>query len=543
MMQLRADPEQPPVFEEGRRLAGTDSEYAQAMKSIADLVSTPASLTSNGMSGTAQLIVSTSLVLVLGSLAAGAGIGGGGLFVPIYMILLGAGPKGAVPLSKATILGGAIGNFISLSRARHPKAKTHPQAERPMIDYESSTLMQSGELLGVVFGVLLNNLLPAIMIVVFLVLILSYNSFKTFKKGFATRAKETKAFAKAAASGTKGDVVSKTPKTVAIESAVSSDAVAASAPPSPPPSPPSDVEAAQVTVEVPAETPSEGGSSSEGGKSEKPASPVSPEKGGFKMTPELQAIIDEDSKQFPLWAWALLAPMTIYTLLYKVIAKVIKNDQNCMDWAYWLWYVTPIPVLGGFMWGTAIILGKRHARKVAAGYPYLPADMQWDNATLKRFPFTALLAGVTAGLLGIGGGMVIGPLFLSIGMEPQVGTSSCAFMILWTAFSGVVIYGIDEHLGAELACWCVAFGIISGQLGQRFVNVILKKTGRPSYVVFLLASIIGAATIAMASTLIAKMSIGDYNADDVVEPDERPETHLFYLGSGFGCKAYSNMTA
>ena len=46
--------------------------------------------------------------------------------------------------------------------------------------------------------------------------------------------------------------------------------------------------------------------------------------------------------------------------------------------------------------------------------------MQWDGATLRRFPKTALLAGVTAGLLGIGGGMVIGPLFLAIGMEPQV---------------------------------------------------------------------------------------------------------------------------
>merc|ERR1719258_557819 len=101
---------------------------------------------------------------------------------PIYMVLLGAGPKGAVPLSKATILGGAIGNFLTLSRARHPKA------ERPMIDYEASTFMQSGELLGVVFGVLLNGLLPAILIIVFLLAILSYNSYKTFAKGFAARA-------------------------------------------------------------------------------------------------------------------------------------------------------------------------------------------------------------------------------------------------------------------------------------------------------------------------------------------------------------------
>ena len=48
---------------------------------------------------------------------------------------------------------------------------------------------------------------------------------------------------------------------------------------------------------------------------------------------------------------------------------------------------------------------------------------------------------------------MIGPLFLAIGMEPQVGTSSCAFMILWTAFSGVVIYAVDNHLGAQLAIW------------------------------------------------------------------------------------------
>ena len=54
----------------------------------------------------------------------------------------------------------------------------------------------------------------------------------------------------------------------------------------------------------------------------------------------------------------------------------------------------------------------------------------WDDETLAKFPKVALLAGVAAGLLGIGGGMVIGPLFMEIGMEPQVGTSTCAYMIL-----------------------------------------------------------------------------------------------------------------
>ena len=118
--------------------------------------------------------------------------------------------------------------------------------------------------------------------------------------------------------------------------------------------------------------------------------------------------------------------------------------------------------------------------------PIRPEDMQWTVAQLKKFPFTAVQAGVMAGLLGIGGGMVIGPLFMAIGMQPQVpphprstltrplltqlcphpsppnytiapsphrpiapsphqvGTSSCAFMILWTAVSGVLNYYFSE---------------------------------------------------------------------------------------------------
>merc|ERR1719367_2127938 len=65
-----------------------------------------------------RLLVVTVLVLGLGSLAAGAGIGGGGLFVPLYAFVLGVGAKAAVPMSKATILGAAIGNMISIGFAR-----------------------------------------------------------------------------------------------------------------------------------------------------------------------------------------------------------------------------------------------------------------------------------------------------------------------------------------------------------------------------------------------------------------------------------------
>jgi len=460
-------------------------------------------------------------------------------------------------LSKATILGGAMGNFITLGRMRHPKA------ERPLIDYEASTFMQSGELLGVVFGVLLNKLLPSVVIILFLIAILGFNAFKTIKKAIELRAKETAAFNKKQEATAAKEVEKEAPSSppqfgnagLGDDDAeeeeegnrrVSKNSTGSST------LNPDDVQVDGLSMDPQLKdknsgeisfwkTPEEGSS----GADDRTGSKESKEKQWAEMvdkeqeemeeditvSDELAAIVAAESQQFPTWSWALLAAMMCFTLSYSFIKKAIQRDPNCSHVGYWMFYLTPVPVLGAFMYATAVILGRMHARKVACGYEYLPADMLWTRETLMKFPKTALMAGITAGLLGIGGGMVIGPLFLSIGMEPQVGTSSCAFMILWTAFSGVVAYGADDHLGAELACTCVAIGFVSGQLGQRGVNAILKKSGRPSYVVFLLGCIIAAATMAMTSGMGLKMIQGDYNADDHVEEGEA----MFYLGSGFGC--------
>merc|ERR1719277_1586516 len=106
----------------------------------------------------------------------------------MFAFILGVGAKAAVPMSKAMILGGSIGNLLSIAFARHPD----PMKNKPLIDYEAVSLMQAGELLGSVFGVWLNLLLPEIVIIVFLAVLLTFNAYKTFSKGIAKYTDETK---------------------------------------------------------------------------------------------------------------------------------------------------------------------------------------------------------------------------------------------------------------------------------------------------------------------------------------------------------------
>lgn len=69
-------------------------------------------------------------------IAAAGGIGGGGILVPIYILVLRFSPKYAVPLSNITIFGGAITNTILNMKKRHPLA------DRPLVDWDLILVME-----------------------------------------------------------------------------------------------------------------------------------------------------------------------------------------------------------------------------------------------------------------------------------------------------------------------------------------------------------------------------------------------------------------
>ena len=85
--------------------------------------------------------------------------------------------------------------------------------------------------------------------------------------------------------------------------------------------------------------------------------------------------------------------------------------------------------------------------------------MIWDKRAIVRYPSLCMFAGVAAGLLGIGGGMVKGPLLLEMGVLPQVASATSATMILFTAsattiqVTPVVVLIVTINLFNSLLFW------------------------------------------------------------------------------------------
>jgi uncharacterized membrane protein YfcA len=163
---------------------------------------------------------------LVAGIAVSCGVGGGGIYVPMGMILLRFPPKPSAGLSQACIFGAGIGGLFINARKHHPDRHirdtkglpsekglgkivpyetnmTHTQIEadrkrylqggdghrkfytRPVIDYDLLLLMAPMELAGAVFGVTVQRVLPDWLFLSFAVVVLGFTCYKTFKKVWA----------------------------------------------------------------------------------------------------------------------------------------------------------------------------------------------------------------------------------------------------------------------------------------------------------------------------------------------------------------------
>jgi uncharacterized membrane protein YfcA len=112
------------------------------------------------------------------------GVGSGVLFMSNLMIVLGFSFQKAAPISSIlTLVAHVSRNFFSF-------LDRHPEKNRPMINYDISTVFAPMMLLGTIFGVICNHSFPKWLIISLFALIFSYITYKTFTKGLDLFQKE-----------------------------------------------------------------------------------------------------------------------------------------------------------------------------------------------------------------------------------------------------------------------------------------------------------------------------------------------------------------
>ena len=119
---------------------------------------------------------------------------------------------------------------------------------------------------------------------------------------------------------------------------------------------------------------------------------------------------------------------------------------------------------------------------------------------------TGIFAGILAGLLGVGGGIVKGPLMLQMGVHPLVASATCAVMIMFTSVAATAMFVAFGTLTWDYALFLFTIGLFFTAVGQFGVSYLVKKYRRISLVSLSIGAVVAISTALMALQTIFSMT-------------------------------------
>uniref|UniRef100_A0A804MMV4 Sulfite exporter TauE/SafE family protein n=2 Tax=Zea mays TaxID=4577 RepID=A0A804MMV4_MAIZE len=391
------------------------------------------------------------------------GVGGGGIFVPMLALIVGFDPKSSTAISKCMIMGGSVSTvYYNLKRK-------HPSLDMPLIDYDLALLMQPMLMLGVSIGVIFNVIFPDWLITALLITIFLVTSTKAYLKGFETWKKET---VKKRLEDAKGQEPPCGHGGTEHETSIPVEADAAPPPPSSKARNPTDNEATSSVLK------------------------------------------NIYWKELGLLAFVWIAFLGLQLTRTNYAA-------SCSVW-YWVLNSLQVPVAVGVTVYEAC--GLRTGRRALSSNK--GGSQQQQSALRIRqllvYCLFGVLAGLVGGLLGMGGGFIMGPLFLELGIPPQVSSATATFTMMFSSSMSVVEYYLLHRFPVPYAAYFTGVAFVAAITGQHCVRKLIAWLGRASLIIFILASMI----------FVSALTLGGVGISNIVHRVERHQ----YMGFESLCK-------
>lgn len=305
-------------------------------------------------------------------IAAGGGIGGGGILVPIYILILGFSPKHAIPLSNITVFGGALANTILNAQKRHPLA------DRPMIDWDLILVMEPLTIGGALIGAFLNKLLPERMLVVLLVILLSFTADNSLRKAIKMYKIESRHLRE---KGLRRDGTKESELTVMTENSENESKEEAE-----------DILLKNMELQD-GEIPGDGETKEADVKADETSAQ------------ELKDILEEE-RHVPAANIATLMCLFVVILAINLLkgggAFPSPIGIKCGSRSFWMANAAMLGWILIISYFVRIYLVKRFETKQRVGYKYVEGDIQWDGRATIVYPCICCLAGFFAGMFGVG---------------------------------------------------------------------------------------------------------------------------------------------
>ena len=375
------------------------------------------------------------------SISSAGGIGGGGLNVPIFLVIFRYSYNEAVILSLCTVLGNYVSQVALNWNKRHPADQ-----RRPLIYWDAVLILLPAQLGGGSIGVIIAKTFPEGLLILVSMVVLAFAGFKSFKKGCKFWRQET--LLQLGQSGLHRPLAAQEVPNLA------------------------------VAVQQPDSEAMQGEGEAEGEEDE---------------TDKADKADDDDANQESGGAptlnlpWVTLRALAIIWIVYACLYTILAIALKLCSAGYWALLATSyVLLLAAVLWGLGHVAAKQQSHEMCV----LEGDIVLTKSCSPGPPVAAFLIGVMCTTLGIGGGELMGPLLLSLKVLPQVVSATTSTMSFINTSSNLVHYALLGEIGIASFFTFFAIGSVGGISGRFFYLHVSQHYGRPSITVFMLISVL-----------------------------------------------------
>ncbi|XP_038985028.1 sulfite exporter TauE/SafE family protein 3-like [Phoenix dactylifera] len=215
--------------------------------------------------------------------------------------------------------------------------------------------------------------------------------------------------------------------------------------------------------------------------------------------------------------WKELGLLMFVWMAFLALQIMKEYTSNCSK-SYWILDLLQIPV--------SVVVASYEAVSLYRGKRVIASKgdegTNWRVLQLFLYCATGVLAGMVGGLLGLGGGFILGPLFLELGIPPQVSSATATFAMTFSSSMSVVEYYLLKRFPVPYAAYFVAVATVAAFIGQHAVRKLINILGRASLIIFILAFTI----------FVSAISLGGVGISNMIQKIQRHE----YMGFENLCK-------
>ncbi|CAK9150748.1 unnamed protein product [Ilex paraguariensis] len=231
--------------------------------------------------------------------------------------------------------------------------------------------------------------------------------------------------------------------------------------------------------------------------------------------------------------------LLLFVWVAFLAVQILKTYTVTCSIKYWVLNSLQVPIAASVTIFEAVSLCKG-TRVIASKGKEIT---NWKPHMLFLYCCCGILAGMVGGLLGLGGGFILGPLFLELGIPPQsvhgkgkpkketvkedfnkatssitvpldlcqitglikVASATSTFSMVFSSSMSVVQYYLLKRFPVPYAAYFVLVATIAAFAGQHVVRRIITLLGRASIIIFILALTIFVSAISLGGVGIAQM--------------------------------------